>query len=440
MAESIPFTSSSEHCDAKDGDVRCVTMIVVGAGQRGTGYAEFALDYPHRLKVVGVADPRKFYRERMQRAHDIPEDRVFSSWEELVATGQRLADVVAIALPDALHAAAAVALAPLKYHILLEKPMAVSEDDCRHIAEACRTHDVMLAVCHVLRYMPANRMLKQLIDDGTIGELVHIQHLEPVGYFHFAHSFVRGNWKKEATSTFSLMAKSCHDIDLIRYWAGRQCARVSSFGSLQHFRADKKPVEAGEATRCLDCPAQQSCPYSAVSIYLERARKGHRGWPVSVITEVPIEENVYQALATGPYGQCVYSSDNDVVDHQVVNLEFAEGVTAAFTMVAFTEKICQRQTQIYGSRGQLMCVDEKTLSHFDFATQTTRLIACPLAPADTRLKGHGGADYFLMEAFVNAVAHNNPSLLLTNAEDALASHLLVFAAEKSRLTGQTVTL
>ena len=174
----------------------------------------------------------------------------------------------------------------------------------------------MLCVCHVLRYTPQAQKVREIISSGALGDVVNIQLLEPIGYWHFAHSYVRGNWRNEAGSTFSLLAKSCHDLDLISYWMGDdKCTNVSSFGSLKHFTKANKPANA--TSRCLDCPVSGECPYSAKKIYLIPAKSGHRRWPVSVITDVPDIENVTEALRTGPYGRCVYDCDNDVCDNQV---------------------------------------------------------------------------------------------------------------------------
>lgn len=326
---------------------------------------------------------------------------------------------------------------------------AVTQKDCDAIAAECEARPgLVFAVCHVLRYTPVNQLIHQLVANGALGELVHIQHMEPVGFYHFAHSFVRGNWRKTAESSFSLMAKSCHDLDLIRFWAGgRACNRVSSFGSLQHFRAANRPrshaqthLLQAEAARCVSCDVEDSCPYSAKKIYLASVEHGHTGWPVSVICDEPSVASVQAALESGPYGRCVYTCDNDVVDHQVVNFEFEGGVTAAFTMIAFSEEICQRKTKIFGSRGELTCEDSNSVSVFDFVARSTTRYECAPPPSGTRLLGHGGADFFLMDAFVRAAAANDPSLVATGPADALASHSLVFAAEHARLERTVVEL
>ncbi|XP_034001406.1 uncharacterized protein zgc:154075 isoform X1 [Trematomus bernacchii] len=416
-----------------------VRLIVVGAGCRGEIYSSFGSIHPERLKVVGVADPRKFARTKLQQQHNVVDENIFEDWHTMVER-EKFADAVAICTPDRLHKEPAVAFAKKGYHVLLEKPMATTAEDCTAIVEACTQSGVMLSVGHVLRYDPVIHNIKELIDAGAIGDVMHIQHLEPVGFWHFAHSFVRGNWRNEEESSFALLAKSCHDIDLIHHWAGaRRCLKVTSFGSVSHFGKKDKPAGAGN--RCLDCSIEADCPYSARKIYMDRVKQGNTGWPVSVIcpNSSPDIESVTEALETGPYGRCVYECDNDVCSNQVVNMEFEGGLTAAFSMVAFTEEICKRKTTIYGSKGELSC-DGHEVRVFDFLTQRSTKRS-PLSGAPRRfmsMSGHGGADYYLMDAFVSAVANNDPSLIRSGPEETLLSHLLVFEAERSRLEGRVV--
>eukprot|EP00055_Hartaetosiga_balthica_P013321 m.67788 g.67788 ORF g.67788 m.67788 type:complete len:436 (-) comp8227_c2_seq3:266-1573(-) len=406
-----------------------ITGVIVGAGARGYGYSLYAVDFPDLLEFVAVADPKEYRRHLAKKAHNIKEEYVFSDWRDMIEL-DRLADFAIIATQDQDHWEPAVAFANKGYHILLEKPMAVERKHCLAIAKACEENNVMFCVCHVLRYAPHNKLIKKLLEEGRIGRLVNVNHVEPVGYFHFAHSYVRGNWRKEATSTFSLMAKSCHDIDLIRWWVHQDCKRVSSFGSLSEFHPDRKPE--GAAKRCLDCQYKDTCTYSATDIYLRH------GWFASHI--VPGELNreaIEESLRTTQYGVCVWQSDNDVVDNQVVNFEFEGGVTASFSMIAFTEKLCERETTLYGTEGQIRCYGGDSVVVFDFNTRKREVIHCE-GTGVGHLGGHGGADFHLMHTFVRAVATNNPDLILTNAHDALLSHLLVFDAEDSRVQRQQI--
>ncbi|XP_063173536.1 uncharacterized oxidoreductase YjhC-like [Candoia aspera] len=421
---------------------RKIKVLVIGAGNRGENYSSYALHFPERMKVIGVADPRELVRNRLQEAHRIPEENVFDDWTAAVER-EKFADAVIITTPDRLHKAPAVAFAQKGYHILLEKPMAVTAEDCAEVVQACKSNNIILAVCHVLRYHPVTLKIKELLDAGLIGDICHIQHLEPVGFWHFAHSFVRGNWRNEGESSFSLLAKSCHDIDLINFWMGsKRCLHVSSFGSLSHFTKEHKPEGAG--SRCLDCSVEANCPYSARKIYLERAEWGSFNWPVSVVCSNGGRdiETLMEALHLGPYGRCVYDCDNDVVSNQVVNMEFEGGATAAFTMVAFTEKLGERTTTIYGTKGELSCEGERgPVEIFDFLQKKKTLVSPRIEPGiPASLQGHYGADYYLIDSFVSAVSENDPSRIPTSPEETLRSHLLVFAAEQARRENRVVVV
>ena len=404
-----------------------VTVLVAGAGGRGTTYARYALEFPDEMKVVGVAEPRDYYRQNVAAKHAIPAENIFTDWQP-AADRPRFADAVIIATQDAMHRAPAEAFARRGYHVLLEKPMAPNAADCRAIVATAKKAGVLFGVCHVMRYTRYTQCLKQLLDSGRIGEIVSVQHLEPVGYWHQAHSFVRGNWGNEAKSSCMLLAKSCHDLDWLSYVVGRPCRKVSSFGNLKHFRADQKP--AGAADRCLDCAVESTCPYSAKKIYLGRVAAGHTGWPVDVVSPDTSVEALTRALREGPYGRCVYACDNDVVDHQVVNLEFDGGATAAFTMTAFT-KADHRQTRIFGTRGQITG-DGAKLKVFDFLTDTEEVVDTETSADGSLLSGHGGGDFGLMQAFIKAVATGDRRQILSGPDETLESHLMVFAAEQAR--------
>jgi predicted dehydrogenase len=411
-----------------------VTLIIVGAGSRGSIYAEYAVQHPEQLRIVGVAEPRPFFRERMAASHQIPEEHVFHDWQT-VARQPKFADAVIIALQDKMHTEPATAFANLGYHIMLEKPMAPTLKECHRITDAAKENDIILAVGHVLRYTTYTQKVKEIVDSGVLGDIVSIQHLEPVGYYHYAHSYVRGNWRNESESSFMLLAKSCHDLDWIRYIIGERCLEVSSFGSLHHFRPENRPP--GAADRCLDCDYEPQCPYSAKKIYLERVRQNDTGWPVNIITTDFSEEAVIEALREGPYGRCVYACDNNVVDHQVVNMLFENGKTATFTMTAFTE-VAHRKTRLFGTHGYLSG-DGETIQVLDFLTDEVRTIETDLSD-DSALSGHGGGDYYLMKHFVEAVATNDPGKILSGPDESLESHLMVFAAEEARRRGSVEKL
>ncbi len=411
-----------------------ITAIIAGAGGRGTTYAQFAQEHPDRLRIVGVAEPREWNRQHLVNTYNLPAENVYSDWRDLAAR-PRFADMVIIATQDAMHVDPAVAFAQKGYAMLLEKPMAPNEADCKRIIQAVKEDNILFGVCHVMRYTRYTQMLKQVVDSGAIGEVVSVQHLEPVGYWHQAHSFVRGNWRNETESSFMLLAKSCHDLDWLRYIVGEPCRSVSSFGSLEHFKKSAKPAGAGDATRCLHCAYEPRCPYSAKKIYIEdRLSKGYTGWPVDVLTPEPTLETVTAALENGPYGRCVYECDNDVVDHQVVNLLYENGATASFTMIGASQH-GDRQTAVFGTLGELRG-DLAKIAHYDYMSGQTEIIH-PV-PEDVQQGGHWDGDINVLKAFIHAVATGDRSGILSGAEETLETHLTVFAAEESRREGRTV--
>jgi predicted dehydrogenase len=412
-----------------------VTLALVGAGLRGQTYARHAVA-GGRGRVVAVAEPDPRRRAAAAAEFQIPPRQVYADWADLAAAG-KLADAAVIATQDRMHRDPAVRLAGLGYHILLEKPMAPTEPEAAEIAAAAARAGVIFAVCHVLRYTPYTRMVKRLVAEGRIGQLVSVQHLEPVGWWHHAHSFVRGSWRREDVSGPMLLTKSCHDIDWLVHVVGAVPTRVSSFGSLTHFRAAERPP--GAADRCLDCPLETTCPYSAKRLYLDcLADPDRHFWPLGAVTSEFTEAAVLAALRTGPYGRCVYASDNDVVDHQVVNLEFPDGATGTFTMSAFTP-MEHRQTRLMGTHGYLEG-NGRTVRYVDFRTGREETFDSAAEGGPSAAGGHGGGDEGLTAAFLAAVAAGDPTLLSSDAAESLATHRVVWAAERSRHSGETVRL
>jgi predicted dehydrogenase len=407
-----------------------VSIVVVGAGQRGAGYARWVRSHPDRASVVAVAEPRPVPRARLAAEHGVTAGNVAPDWRELAGRG-RLADAVLICTQDRMHAEPAEAFAAMGYHILLEKPMAPDEAGCRRIVAAAEKAGIMLAVGHVLRYTPYTRAVKEIVADGQLGDIMSVQHLEPVGFWHQAHSYVRGNWRRSDQATSMLMAKSCHDLDWLQYILGRAPLRVSSFGRLTHFTAANRPP--GAADRCVACPVEASCPYSAPRLYRGLLEAGEHRWPLSVVVDDFTPAALDEALASGPYGRCVYACDNDAVDHQVVALEFPGGTTATFTMTAFSRP-ADRSTRLFGTRAEL-AGDGETIRVYDFLTRSERLITPPPAGAMNAAAGHGGGDAGLMDAFTSAVATGNRELISSGPRESLASHLAVLAAERARLNG-----
>jgi predicted dehydrogenase len=412
-----------------------VTIAVVGAGNRGRQYANLAVA-TGRARVVAVAEPSATRRDAAAREYGLPAEAVFEDWAALAAA-PRLADAVVIATQDREHVGPAVALAQAGYHILLEKPIAPTEQESLAIIAAAERAGVQLAVCHVLRYTPLTRQIRAVLDAGRLGELVAIQHLEPVGWWHFAHSYVRGNWRRADLATPMLLAKACHDVDWLQYVVGRPALRVSSFGGLFHFRAAQAPPGAG--TRCVECPVEDACAFSAVRLYHSCLGNPDRErWPLSTVTDTPTTEAVDLALREGPYGRCVYHSDNDALDHQVVTIEYEGGATASLTVSAFTP-MADRKTRIMGTRGYLD-TDGETIRVYDFRTATEETIEVGAGTDASAARGHGGGDSGLIDAFLASITEADPSLIKSGPADSLASHRVVWAAERARREGVVVTL
>lgn len=409
-------------------------VIIAGVGGRGSVYARHFQRFGH--SVVALAEPREKYREIIAQECNVSAEHCYSDWREMAAL-ERFADIVVISTQDDMHVEPVKAFAAKGYHILLEKPMAPDLQGCREILQAVKDNQIQMSVCHVLRYTKYTRKIKELLQSGCIGDIVSIQHLEQVKYWHQAHSFVRGNWRNSQESSPMILAKSCHDLDWLRYIMDCSCLRVSSFGSLYHFRSENKPAAAAE--RCLDCPQEieNSCPYSAKRFYLGRVRKGEIHWPLDVLCPNPDENSITEALRTGPYGRCVYACDNDVVDHQVVNMEFANGRSVSFTMTAFTLD-GGRKTTIFGTHGQLIGDGSKIeVCRFN---DESRLIIDTAASSDDVSGGHGGGDGGIVDSLQNAILSPASAENLSDPEVSLESHLIAFAAEISRKEKRVVEL
>jgi predicted dehydrogenase len=415
-----------------------VRVAVLGAGVRGW-------EHSRRIRRVGgvitaVAEPVGRRRDRLAAEHGVAAENCVDHWRDLLSRTD-LFDAVLITTQDGDHAEPCVRFADLGRHVLCEKPMAPTEPDAARMVDAVTRAGVVFAVLHPLRYMPSTDVIKDLVRDGRIGDVVSVQNLEPVGAWHFAHSYVRGNWRREDQSSSLLMAKCCHDLDWLSYLIESQPARVSSFGRLTHFTAANRPD--GAADRCLDCSVEADCPFSAVRIYgscLGDREREH--WPLGVVTPVRTEQSLRQALADGPYGRCVYACDNDVVDHQVVALDYANGVTATHTVTAFTE-MDHRQTRVFGTHGYLESDGHRVVLH-DFrahpAAQVTVFDVADPALAERGVVDHGDGDFAAIAAFLHAVDTGDTSRIRSGPRESLDSHRAVWAAEQSRLSGDTVAL
>lgn len=414
--------------------MKVVSLALIGAGQRGMdSYGVQALRHPDAVRFVAVAETHPERRERFRLQHDVPTERCFSRWEDLLAQ-PKLADGVLVCTQDRMHFAPTMAALAAGYHVMLEKPMSPDPRECIEMAEAAGSLRRILLVCHVLRYTSFFATIKRLLDEGRIGRLISIQHNENVAFWHYAHSYVRGNWRRSDESSPMILAKSSHDMDILLWLAGADCVTLSSFGSLTHFTPENAP--AGAPDRCLDgCPAAESCAYHAPTFYLT----GSDGWPASVISDETNETALLEALRTGPYGRCVYHCDNDVVDHQVVAMEFANKVTATFTMCAFTDDV-SRTIKLMGTEGEIRGILTEQRNELEIRHFPTRARELLTLPPEQGAEGHGGGDAGVMRAFADLVRANDWRNVPTSAAVSVQSHLMAAAAETSRLESRTIAM
>ncbi len=402
---------------------RPVTVIVLGAGNRGwNAYSSYAKKFPDELKIVGVAEPIPYRRERISKAFEIPPENQFTTWEH-VFNKPKFADALFITTPDDLHYGPAMAGLAMGYDLLLEKVIAQTWEECNDILELTLKNNAIVAVCHVLRYTDYYRKLKEIVRSGMIGEIISATHTELIGHIHMSHSFVRGNWNNSKESNPIILSKSCHDTDILRWIIDKPCTRTSSFGSLSHFREENAP--AGSTPRCTDgCKVEKDCPYSAIKIYLDR-----RSWLVHLNLEEVTGQTIRRELENGPYGRCVFRCNNDVTDHQVTNFEFEDNVTASFALEAHTSE-GRRLTRFFGTRGDVSG-DDRTINVANFLTGEQYTYE----PAASMESGHMGGDHGLVHDFVRAVSFQEPELLSSTIQVSMASHLMGFRAEESRIEG-----
>lgn len=411
------------------------TMIVIGAGGRGTGYAEIASKMGDAFRVVAVAEPIESRRNYTRDLFSVPEEMCHTSWEELLAR-PKFADLVVIATMDRDHLAPAMAAIEKGYDLLLEKPMSATPEECCAIARAAKEKGVFVLVCHVLRFTSFFCALKSIIDSGRLGEVMHIQHAEWVGNLHQAHSFVRGNWRNSEESSCMILQKTCHDMDILQWLLGKQCTRVHSFGSLSYFKKENMPE--GAAARCLDCKHAESCYYNAVRFY-----HNEKNFPFiesATNTRFPSDEQIDEMLRTSDYGRCVFDMPNNVVDHQTVNLEFEGGTTVSFSMCAFNRG--GREIRIMGTKGELIGkMGDKSVRVYDFGTRQYEEIEIDKVQRDDSIAGgHGGGDQGIMVALRDALNGAYVGDSICTIEQTCRNHLISFAAEESRLTGKVVEL
>ncbi|MFG3338520.1 Gfo/Idh/MocA family protein [Glycomyces sp. NPDC048151] len=437
-----------------------IRLGILGAGARGSDtYGRWALERPGRASIAAVADPVPHRRDRLADAGGVPAAHRYPDWRDLVADAAATGlDALVIALPDRLHIEAALAAVETGLPILLEKPAATTPEDLEALAEAARDRKARIWVSHVMRYQPFWLAIRRIVDSGAVGRLVTMRIEENIGFWHYAHSYVRGNWRSLAVSSPMVLAKTCHDLDVIRWFAGESPATVASAGSLSYFRPENAPE--GAPDHCLDgCPAADSCPFYAPRYYVA-ALADRDGWPVALLGDDPSPEGRLEALRRGPYGRCVFRCDNDVVDHQQTVVAFPGGLTATLSTSAFTGQNT-RTVRLTGTAGEIAGNLRTGALEVDLFSPTAVLPVVPGARAGTGFtrepmghrvfeyyagpvdadgepddRGHSGGDAALIDAFVTALEGGESAA--SDLEAALDSHRMAFAAERARLERRTI--
>jgi predicted dehydrogenase len=435
-----------------------VRVALLGAGERGQlMFGLFAKKHPQLFRYVAVAEPNEERRSRFERDFGISRENVFADWRELLAKPQ-LADAVINAMPDVHHYPSTIEALRKGYHVLLEKPMAQTPAQCIGLAREAQNQGRILQIFLECRYLELYSRMKRLIEGGDIGRIMAIQTTENLGYWHFIMSYVRGFARRSSEVISFLSAKGIHDFDLITWLCDARPLRVSSFGELSYFKEENAP--AGAPARCLDgCPVEDSCPYHAYKQYID---PGFPRIPMSLLTGVPAqafidgyiryprlrslsaynltatdEEGRIQELREGPHGRCVFRCDNDVVDHQVVNIEYEGGILAALALNAFSVT-WERTMNVNGSTGEIYSKDlsgRLEVRKFSPKNAVTRK-RVPFNPLF-----HGGSDGVVLIEFAKSVqrAHQGREVL-TAADDALDGHMLCFAAEEARKRSSVVDM
>lgn len=416
------------------------SVILIGAGARGNTYTKQMSSMPEKFKIVGVAEPIDARRDYIKELYDIKEENCFTDWKDILER-PKFADIAIIATMDEMHYEPAMKAIELGYDILLEKPAAPSPKQCADIAKAAKEKGVHVLVCHVLRYTPFFKKVKSIIDSGTLGDVISINHIEAVGNVHQSHSYVRGNWHSEQETSPMLIAKSCHDIDILQWLIGRRCKKVQSFGDLVHFRSENAP--AGAPVRCADgtCPNKDTCPYNCIKLYFDDKDNlwFRRACTKGIAKQdIPTDDEVMEALKTTDYGLCVYHANNDVVDHQVVNMQFEGGVTVSFSMNCFNKG--GRFIRIFGTKGELISyAGDKEIKVFTFEDKQTQMI--PVVSADESINGgHGGGDYGIVVDMYDYLCGTYTGKSVADISISASNHLIAYAAERSRHTDCVIML
>ncbi len=407
-------------------------VIVIGAGNRGGTYTDYMTHMPEKYEVVAVAEPRDSRREYVQQKHNIPDEMCFTDYKPLLALG-KIADVALIATMDRQHFEPAMMAIDLGYDLLLEKPITPTPEECIALTKHANEKGVKVVICTVLRYTFLFDKIKEIIDSGRLGRIMSVNHEECVELVHQSHSFVRGNWHNSKESSFMLLQKSCHDMDILQWLLGKKCKKVQSFGTLSYFTRENAPEGAPE--RCLEgCPVSDTCPFNAIKLYLEDSSNWFRSAATKLVKSS--DEDVKKSLMESNYGKCVFKCNNDVVDHQTVNMLFEDDITVTFTMNAFNSG--GRFINIYGTKGELRAAlkGDSPIRVYDHLTKETEEIPCNAT--DGILGGHGGGDGGIVVALYDYMTGSYTGNAVPTIDESCYNHLITFAAEHARKTGTVV--
>lgn len=415
-----------------------IKVVFIGLGSRGTVYADIMKRMGDRVEFVAAADTNEEKRRLFCKKFAIPEEKCYRSWNELL-NQPCMADVAVIATTDRFHTEPALKAMEKGYHLLLEKPISPVLSECLQIEETAEKYNRHVVVCHVLRYASFYSTIKSIIDSGEIGEVTAVEANESVCYWHQAHSFVRGNFRNSDLGSPMILAKCCHDMDILLWLTGKHCVSVSSIGSLKHFKASEAPE--GAPGQCSEaCPQYAACPYSTEKSYLRRAREeGFYDWPTSMVTPERTYEQLRKNLAEGPYGRCVYHCDNNVVDHQAVNLLLEDNVTVSFVMSGLTSE-SGRRIHVMGTKGDIVGNFQDSKLKVQRFAEEARIV--DTANAETGGYAHGGGDFGVVKDLLSLFDEENiQKTALTSIHNSVESHVVALAAEASRvMNGQSVKI
>ena len=407
------------------------TVAIIGVGARGGHvYGDKIHKATDRFKIVALCDINEERLHNFGEKFGVPAEQRFSTDTEFFS--EKRADILVIATPDEAHYHHALSAFALGYDVMCEKPLSDNREKCMEMLSAQKASGKKALVCHVLRYAPAFVKTFELLHSGAIGKLVVFTALERVAYWHQAHSFVRGNWRNTDVAAPMILAKCCHDLDLIQYYAQSKCVSLSSVGDLVHFKPENAPE--GATHRCMDCPHKETCPYSAYTFYYTKWKaKGcpENVWPYNVLVEPPLtEEKLLAHLSEGDYGKCVYHCDNNVVDHQLTTMTFENGVKATLIMTAYTAD-GGRRYHFHGTMGELILEEaENRIILHKFGQEAEIIDTKSLIEGGY---GHGGGDQGMIDELYHILQGNGSAA--TSFEASVESHLMGICAEESRLAG-----